>query len=289
MTWPRERGSPMPIAVSAADFSAAKTATPSLTGSRAESCDITSGAGRSETRRSDSARRRRSATEAGSSSQASFCAAAASSASPMVSRASGSPASLWSTSRRCSRARQAVSRAMSVARHSVIRPVWKAAQVWGSSVCRIMASPRWREPLWWDSRRASAIWAAIPRERRSAGTPASAAWAIWDSAKSAVKAAWAASVMHLSSSSPRSRSIRSASLSAGVGRSRTCAWVAPMSNMCSMIVVATDSAAGARRRRWKEVSRTPILPPLTRQGGKTSMPRPQQSSNPTGTRRVLRT
>ena len=68
MIWPRERSSPAALTRSASRERTAHTATPSLTGSSVESWAITSGAGRSVTRRSASARRRRSTNETGSSS-----------------------------------------------------------------------------------------------------------------------------------------------------------------------------------------------------------------------------
>ena len=62
------------------------------------------------------------------------------------SRSSGSAATVASTDRRWLRGRHAVSRAITVAVHSSIRPARHAAQVCGSSVGTIRTRLRWRRP-----------------------------------------------------------------------------------------------------------------------------------------------
>ena len=220
MTWPRLRGSPLARAVSAAALSAANTAMPSLTGSNAPSQVMVSGAGRTETWRSDSARRRRSATASTSSSAASLRACAAASRSPMPSTRAGSPEIVASTMMRSSRDRHEVSCASRDALYSVILPARRAAAVHVISSCSTRASRRWRRPRWGDSRRASAICSAIPRPRRSAGTPRCSATARWEFSNSAATWACAPSAAHFSSSNARIRSIRAASSSASSPRAR---------------------------------------------------------------------
>ena len=67
MIWPRERGSPAALSLSASALRAACTATPFLTDNRADSIAMVSGAGRRLVCRSASARRRRSTKDSGSS------------------------------------------------------------------------------------------------------------------------------------------------------------------------------------------------------------------------------
>ena len=82
--------------------------------------------------------------------------------------------------------RQAVSRASSIARHSVIRPARNALRVHGISSRSTSASPTCWRPRCGDSRRARATWAATARPCRSAGTPALASASRCDRSNAAV-------------------------------------------------------------------------------------------------------
>ena len=175
-----------------------------------------------ETRRSDSALRRRAVTASASRRADSVSTRPITCRSLIASKASWSAASSSSTASRSSRDRQAVSRAITVARHSVTRPARQAAQVWGSSCRTTLASPRWRCPRCGDSRRAWATIDATPCPRRAAGTPSPSWSASTDSARSAACAACAAVAVQTSSSSARIRSTRSVSSSPLGPSSATC-------------------------------------------------------------------
>ena len=179
MIAPRERGSPAAFLRTASSSNDLWTATPSLTGNRAPSQVIVSGAARRVVCRSASARRRRSATDAGSRRAARSWQATTVSRSPIPSILLGSPARASSTSWRCSRERQPVSRATRLARHSVILPACRASRVHSSSVRSAMASATWRCPRACDSRLAKAICAARPRSRlRGRDAPAGGGFAL---------------------------------------------------------------------------------------------------------------
>ena len=128
-------------------------------------------------------------------------------------------ASSRSTRARCSRESQAVSRATSMARHSVVSPARNAASVWGSSLVRIAPSrlaaglirraPLGQRDLFGDR-------PARPAPIRATTGPGEHALARCEAANAAVSRACAAASAALSSSNCRIRSIRSASSPAGL-------------------------------------------------------------------------
>lgn len=78
-----------------------------------------------------------------------------------------------STRRRCSGSSQMLSRTMTVACASEIRPRVRAVSVCGISWTRARAMPMCRPPRWADSRRASATSAPSPRQRSRRAMPRS--------------------------------------------------------------------------------------------------------------------
>ena len=175
MIWPRLRGSPAARSRSASRDSAAWTATPCLTGSRAVNHDITSGAGRRLVCRSASALRRRSTNDIGSrpvrrSSSRRLRPAADSSPRARP----GRPATSWSTAARSSRDRHGGA-LHQLGDRVLVDPARRARP----RACRGI-SPRSPWPAGDAARRGatthvgrSATCAAIPRPCRSGRAPSS--------------------------------------------------------------------------------------------------------------------